>query len=235
MPGRWKRGKKRGVFKRRKRPKKREAQSEPNNRQHALMLPLSFKNNTMLKNSLKCTLRYSEQVSINPAAGLAQAYVFSANGIYDPNITGGGAQCRGFDQIMPLYDHYHVIGSKISVATVSANDSIVCGINVRDDATASGSLRDYTEARGSNTVYGVSAPNDVLQLTNNYSEKKFFGYPVTNASTYKGTASSNPADQAYYHLFLSALSTTVDLANTSFLVTIDYIVLFTEPNDPAAS
>lgn len=40
---------------------------------------------------------------------------FRANGMYDPEISVGGRQPRGFDQAMALYGTFTVLGSKISV------------------------------------------------------------------------------------------------------------------------
>ena len=36
-------------------------------------------------------LRYCENISVDPGAGVAGTYTYSANGLYDPNISGTGA------------------------------------------------------------------------------------------------------------------------------------------------
>ena len=71
----------------------------------------SFRSPVPLK--MAATLLYSDQITLNPAAGTVSKHVFSANGLFDPNITGVGHQPRGFDQYMALYNHYTVIGARI--------------------------------------------------------------------------------------------------------------------------
>ena len=95
---------------------------------------------SLLGSKVKTKLRYVEYFTLNPAAaGLPATHVFSANGLYDPNITGVGHQPRGFDQLMALYDHYYVSRSKIIADFASiSNNSVapwVCGIVLDDDAT----------------------------------------------------------------------------------------------------
>ena len=71
------------------------------------------------------------------AVGIPASYVFSANGLYDPNITGIGHQPRGFDQLMALYDHYVVIGVR-AILTVHGSDTgngTICGMYVKDNST----------------------------------------------------------------------------------------------------
>lgn len=40
---------------------------------------------------------------------------FTANGLFDPDVTGGGHQPRGYDQMMAIYERYVVTGVKVEV------------------------------------------------------------------------------------------------------------------------
>ncbi len=60
-------------------------------------------------------LAYADYFSINPTTGAPATYVFSCNGLYDPNITGTGHQPHGFDQLMQNYKNYQVLSSSIEV------------------------------------------------------------------------------------------------------------------------
>jgi len=78
-------------------------------------------------------MKYSENV----ISALSQ-YRFRLNGLFDPNLTGGGHQPHGFDQLATIYNRYRVIGcsytvyaipqtgsNTIRVACLPANESVV--------------------------------------------------------------------------------------------------------------
>ncbi len=93
--------------------------------------------------------RYSEHaISIDGgAAGVVGKHFFRANGLFDPNVTGAGHQPLGFDQLMLMYNHFTVIGSKIRVTFTNTdpNASQICGISLTDDATTSINPEVYIE------------------------------------------------------------------------------------------
>ena len=66
-------------------------------------------------------LLYSDNRVITPTAAAATAYVYSANGLYDPDITGAGHQPMSFDQLIGMYEHYTVQSGKITVNFVNEN------------------------------------------------------------------------------------------------------------------
>ncbi len=62
----------------------------------------------------KATLLYTDEINLDPGvAGVAAYHSFRANDCFDPDETGVGHQPRGFDQIIPMYEHFTVIGSKM--------------------------------------------------------------------------------------------------------------------------
>lgn len=84
-----------------------------------------------------CQVRYFERgFSIDPAiGGLASTHVFSANGLFDTDITGVGHQPSGFDQLMTFYDHYTVTHAKITVTAQNSDATLsqLFGIYVQDN------------------------------------------------------------------------------------------------------
>lgn len=181
----------------------------------------------------KVTLRYTQKVSLSSAAAATGHQVFSANGLYDPDITGSGHQPRGFDQMMELYDHYQVIGAQCKVMFESITSPSVCGIALRDTNAVTTNYLDYLEANPANTTFTMVTQQNPQHLTLKYSQKGFFGtgdlgYP------YRGSAAANPGEQGFFQLFVTDID---DLASETIkaLVVIDYIVVFTEPKQPSQS
>lgn len=200
---------------------------------------LGFPRSKMVK------LRYTTEINLNPgAAGAAASYVFGANAMYDPDITGGGHQPKGFDEWMTFYDHYTVVGSKITVqpavfATVAAPSW--WGILISDDGLyASGrAVDDIVESAGkpgmagilSSQVGGVSNPNK----TRKFSCKKFFRKKnIVGSADYRGTAAANPNEMGYYEVWACGLGAT-DGDTFKALVTIDFLAVMTEPKILAQS
>lgn len=64
------------------------------------------------------TLRYSEALDATASVGL-YSYVFAANDVYDPNITGAGSQPLAYDQWTSIYNRWTVLASDIDVQITS--------------------------------------------------------------------------------------------------------------------
>lgn len=187
--------------------------------------------------STKQFLRYSEYVTLNPGIGQTAAYVFSANGIYDPDITGVGHQVRGFDQWMTLYTRYVVTKAKITVQAANdanANASAIFGVNVTTDTNTSLDIRDHTECRASTyAVLSKDAPRSVTQTFDLQSWKK--GVKIMSDDVISGTQSSNPTEQYYFNVFVAAITNGTDLATVPLYVTIEYEVVMLDPDEPPIS
>lgn len=185
-------------------------------------------------------LNYVETISLNPATGLVADYVFSANGMYDPNITGTGHQPLGFDQWMTFYDHYTVIGAKISATWHSAGDTNTSqnagyvGIVLADAATSlSGTAIDYIIEQGKTSYkpFGESnSGNAIVTVSRRSSTKKFFGRSdIMDNSDLRGSASGNPTEQYYFHLWAAPVAPSFDPELMYATVKIQYIAILTEP------
>lgn len=198
-------------------------------------------NKAPMPNKFASKLRYQEVVSVNPgAAGTAGVYVFSANGIFDPNYTGTGHQPRGFDQLMTMYDHYTVIGAKIVVDFISEGSyDNICWIALKDSSTADADPNDYLEARNVVSTMlphsGTGGNTTTRRLSKKYSTRKFLGRskPMSDPEL-KGSTSSNPAEQAWFHIGI-APTTSVDESAMNIQVRLEYLVVFHEPRQPTQS
>lgn len=186
-------------------------------------------------NRMKVITRYSDRAfNLNPGvAGTAAVQVFSANGLYDPDITGTGHQPIGFDQYMLAYDHYTVIGAKIRCffENTDSTYSHLVGISIQDNATANTDARVYVENGGTKqsflSVKGSS--RDVCQLVHQVGIGKFMGKKnILTENDFRGDVSSNPTEQVYFHCWASPQAS-ADSANVNLIVQIEYIAILTEP------
>ncbi len=188
-------------------------------------------------------LRYHTQVNINPGAGVAGYHIFSANGMFDPDITGVGHQPMGFDQMMVMYDHYHVIGAKCvarfyNTDAASATPAWV-GISCTDDALLSSSSVEKLVESGKTTKKFLMKPAtggaNYQTVTKKCSPPKYTSVskPLSE-NNLSGSATANPVEQVYFAVWIGPVDST-DLGNYGLVVTIDYIAVFTEPKIMAQS
>lgn len=189
---------------------------------------------------VKSNLMYATTLDLNPAAGgLAAVHVFSANGLYDPDVSGTGHQPRGFDQLIALYDHYVVIAAKITwkfgTTNASVYDQVAC-ISVRDDTTTSSNMIDNTERAVSIFEIMPAGPSaDTKSLSLGVNPNAFLGRSSPLAdSQLKGSASSNPTEGCFFHCAVAPLQA-VDAATVNSYVVIEYTAMFIEPRAVGAS
>lgn len=189
---------------------------------------------------MRTKLRYVETQQITPAAtGLMSTTCFKCNGLTDPNSQIGGHQPMYFDQFMTVYNHYKVIGSKITVDFIPTDDDIQMPVKialwVNDDATFNyswaaalelGLIKNYLQ------IGGQSA-NNRTRLTNTWSLKRFFKDKY-NTTQVTGSATSDPGEVSQYMIGFQAVDE-VSMPVYNIVVTIDYIVDFFELADVAQS
>lgn len=186
--------------------------------------------------------RYCTQFSLNvPVTGNAVSHVFSANSLYDPDVTGVGHQPLGFDNLAAIYNHYLVKGAKITIRGISANDSAVdgalmVGITLDSDETTLSGVDDVIEQ--GNTAYKLmpNKGNGQLLLSKTFSAKKQFGVKdLEDAPAMHGRSGGNPTERQYFRVWAAPLVAGADALIQYFHATIEYTALWTEPKDLAGS
>lgn len=183
-------------------------------------------------------LRYVDFPTLDAQASALITRVYSANGCYDPLWHVGGKQPTGFDQWMAVYNHYTVLGSRITVTPVQMASGTVGIVNLlltssATEPTGFTSVENMLESRTANSKLLISGVNGQLpkaiSTTKNFSAKKFFGIRnFIGKADYKGDNASQPAEGAFFHVCHSAIGAN-NPGVVSFIVKIDYIVAFTEP------
>lgn len=190
-------------------------------------------------------LRYHEDILLSTGTVPSlNWHAFSANGLFDPNITGTGHQPMLFDQLAVFWNRYTVLGSKITIKVVpntSTNPTpgAYCGITLDDNNTLNSANESSLIENGKgayrfiNPSLNGSTPSTTL--TSRFSARKFFNKSSpSDDDTISATFVANPADQAYYLIWVSCPQT-VSSIPFNISVTIDYIVRCHEPRDTPQS
>jgi len=178
-----------------------------------------------------CRLRYSDYCALSSASGVIAAYVFTANGLYDPNRTGTGHQPLGFDQMMLSYEHFAVVSSKITATfrnTTSSTPTVA--ITVAPSTTNLTSIPQVIESgllQMSMLEYkGANGSIQTLQVGCDI--KRFHGVvDVLDNPSLQGSAAADPTEGSYFILYLwDQLGVS---GSCSVDIMIEYTAIFTEP------
>lgn len=185
-------------------------------------------------------LRYCDVIQLTSLAGLLGSYSFRSNSVFDPDATGTGHQPMGFGTWENLYRGYIVLGSKISVypsTSSSVTDDYTVGVYLSENQTpAYSSASEFTEAgKGTVRTY-IGRQSRVAPIYSTYSAKRFFNITdiKDNVDRIGAGVTANPSSQSYFVLWQQDVAGADSIA-INYRVVIEYVVLFTEPqNEPAA-
>lgn len=189
--------------------------------------------------------RYADNVFINPSLtdNVNASHVFSANGMFDPDITATGHKPRGFDQWKVFYDHYVVIKSKITVKYTmqdvsSSPSNAMVGIMITDDGntpTYANAIAESNHARW-RWLGNTEGRRAEATLSMHCKPHKFLGRskPLSD-SELKAPFTANPTEQVYYNLFAAGFDGAVDTDGIECFVVIEYTAVLIEPKDIPAS
>lgn len=188
-------------------------------------------------------LRYCEYFTLSTGLVTTANYTFRANGCHDPNYSSVGHQPMKWDQMKVFYNHYVVLGSKITIkhlgGSAATGVGYVAGIYLDDDIAipGSGDMR-YIIEQGNTQFKHINQAADVrTTLTQKFSCKKFFNLKDVkdNVNRVGAPVTADPSEQAYYNFWIASEDGTTTQQGGNFLAVIDYIVLFSEPADVPAS
>ncbi|AXH75925.1 MAG: putative capsid protein [Cressdnaviricota sp.] len=218
----------------RTRPRRRGRKRTYRRRRYSSRLPT-----TLVPSTKVVTLRYCQDVTIDGTIGGPGTYQFRANSIFDPDYTGVGHQPLGRDQWAQYYDHYIVIGAKItatfhsrgsgSTATSYVGVALTDAVNQIDT--------DYQTAVERNNYHltflgQADSGRPVVHMSKTYSPKRFFGIKDIGDNQLRLGAKqeANPTEDIYFVLMSYAATPVLgtDPLAVGVSVVISYIVRFTE-------
>jgi len=183
------------------------------------------------------THKYFQTFDISNIAGATASYQWVANGMFDPDATGGGAQPLYFDQMANVYSHYTIIGSKITVTVnqaLMANTNAIAGLYVNDDGTITPTLTALMEQSTSKYVILPHSSNNTKTLRAKWSAKKNFGGSILANNNLEGTSGANPPEQSIYTLVIYPQNLSSS-QTYNCQVMIEYIAVWKELRDIAGS
>lgn len=178
-------------------------------------------------------LTYSSAfIGVSSGAGTIGTYVLSANGLFDPDITGTGGQPMGFDQMMVFYNHYTVIRSRIKLmAKATSAVGPVVAITVSGTATPLTVVEQFMENGQAQMVWltPVGVAGSVVSMGRTINASKFQGIDdLMDDPNMRGDVSSNPTEQLYFHIGVwNPVDSVVVSAAIQFAV--EYDAFFHEP------
>lgn len=184
--------------------------------------------------------------TLDGGAGTAATYVFSANGLYDPNITGVGHQPTAFDQFMAIYGIYTVTKATIKVGFWNTNTiPMLVGVSIQTFPGVATDARVYIENQdcvwtmleplaGADGASAAGGPS-VKFLTLECDVRKQAHTDIFNDIGWSGYASANPSQQKYFHIFAEAADGSSNPSAIGFATSIDYEVYFREQQINALS
>ncbi len=184
-------------------------------------------------------LMYCENaLTVTSNTGLVASYFFSANGVYDPNVTGTGHQPMGFDEMMLMYEQYTVVSSKITVHYINGSGAGIYGAAVLYLSPDTTSITSFSRLQENGflawkALYPISVPGSQTVLNLDCNIPTYFGRnrskrAIVDDDQLAGNIAANPAEQVYFVVGAvdAAGTNTVQL---SFSVEIEYEVIFWEP------
>lgn len=191
----------------------------------------------MLANSQIVKMRYAQAVNLDAIAGSQNSWVFRANSIHDPDLTGGGHQPLGHDEWENFYYKYKVLKSKltatfaVSTGAVIATQHAVCSARLSETSVTTAT--NYTDMiENQRSAYGVfrAYGQKPIKLTRGYNAAKHFPIAKTDEQIAADFGAS-PVEQAYYHVTVASTNSAVNPDPVEVVVLIEYTVLMTQPKD----
>lgn len=187
-------------------------------------------------NSIITKLRYCTVTTLTGTGGARALNAFAANGIYDPDITGVGHQPMYRDTYASIYNHYKVLGSKITVTWLprTGAECLIMGIAGGDDASFS-STPDTLREQNNSISRGQGPPgSDITTLTATFEPLSAFGVDVKDDGASTTPNGANPTELWCWGVWAAAANGSSTIVCDAF-IEIEYTVKFAELVDPTQS
>lgn len=223
-----------------KRINAREASRGPSKRAKTSMsamsrkIPLYKPTQAALGEVQRVKMIYTDIAKFNTSVGGLQSFIYCANGLFDPDISGVGHQPSGFDQYKLIYSRYTVTNARIRVSlrpeastgrTGGTFGITFCG----GDSAAAGDYREYIE-NGECVWKSIGANNtQPVDIVYNLDLGKALGMKILDRAEFDGTDTANPLASQFFHLWLY-VDNAGDTGDLPYTVEIAYDVVWRRNN-----
>jgi len=181
---------------------------------------------------------YDYARELTSTAAAVAYYRYSANGIYDPDVTSAGHQPLGFDTMMQYYEQFTVVASKITLTAV--NETAAVGmrmaVSLAPDTSNYTNTSDIIE--NGQVVTRVlcgstgGGKNQLAALSVGCDVPKYFGRnpgrAILDDVNLYGTIAGNPTEQVYF-VVTAWNATNTTTCTVGFDAILEYDVYFWEP------
>lgn len=187
-------------------------------------------------NSIITKMRYCTIVPLTGTSGARGINVFAANGIFDPDITNIGHQPMYRDTYASIYNHYTVLGSKITATFLprTALECTVVGIASGDDSSFSATI-DTIREQNNAISRGMGPPGaPVVTQVATFEPLMAFGVDAKDDGASATANGSNPTELFCYAVWAASANGSSTVV-VDAMVEIEYTVKFSELVDPTQS
>lgn len=187
--------------------------------------------------STRTRLTYVTSVQLVISGSGAGVRAFTANGLYDPDITGVGHQPMGFDLFAGIYAKYIVRSSRCTIVALSPTDltngaPMAVGILLSNAPTLGVASVDALMEQGLNpyrVMCNASPLYRPVKLTSRVYRPELF-FHVVNASDTQdelgALVTANPSTQAYFDVWFGQTPSGTDVDTLNTTVKLEYEVEF---------
>ncbi len=186
-------------------------------------------------------MKYATYLAQTCTTGVMNSYVFSANSIFDPDVTSIGHQPLGHDQWAVFYNNYCVVGARIKLvsgAAPSSSEHSVIGVILLGDSSLTASTWNALSEQGIESMNLIAPSSAQLLKTagNAFDARRWFNVhePGDALSRIGAAFGSNPSERAYFVVFMQSANGS-GTSSTVSTVEIEYDVLLSEPKEIAQS
>lgn len=133
--------------------------------------------------------------------------VFIANGMYDTNNSGVGAQPTGFDQWMALYTKFEVLKLDYEIKYYNLASAVVteCAVYPALSSSAFTSILDVESVRGSKfAVCSGTSGIPSCTLRGSVNIKEWIGRTTASAN-FTGSATADPSTKVFLHVVVGSV------------------------------
>lgn len=230
--------------------------SQPKAKNRTVYVP---RNKLAFPQAIRTKLRYCDRITSLPdsTTGILQI-PYLANGMFDPQVSLGGHQPRGFDQFMNQYEVFTVHGSTLAITwmyeyysgpTVDGTEPnelvqtmgqivdtpglppVMLGLHKGVNQLAAGTFQEQME-KDRTSWRCITSKTGAVTMKQSMKTSDFFGTTgdLTGREGFTGTDAEDPTNKVYWEIFTQHVAETnaADIRLVGYLC-IEYDCTFSEP------